>query len=90
MEEVFGILTLVFGISMAAIGLPTQAWKNYKEKKCGFNFLLVLLTICVYGSRIGYGIIISSWYILIPDSLGMIFGIIIFCQYFYYRKKLSG
>jgi hypothetical protein len=86
MEEFFGTLTLIFGVSMAAIGLPIQVWKNYKEKKCGFNFTLVFLTIAVYGSRMAYSYIISSWYILIPDSIGLVFGGIIFFQYFLYKK----
>jgi len=85
MEHIFGSLTMVLAISMVVMGLPSQIIKIYKSKKCGLSFLMVVLPLLVYSSRVGYAITIHSWYILIPDVLGVIFSTILLVQYRLYK-----
>lgn len=87
MEHVFGIVTMILAVSMSVVGLPMQAWKNYREKSCGFSRLLIFLTVGVYTSRLGYGWTIGSYYIMIPDFLGSLFSSVIMTQYFLYNRK---
>jgi len=86
MKEIFGSLTLVFAVIMIFIGLTSQIYKNYLEKKSGMSFLMILLPLFVYFFRGGYSITIRSWYILIPDTFGLIFSVILLIQYFMYKN----
>ena len=86
METLFGTLTLIFGVLMSSIGLPAQVIKNYREKSCSWSLLLIFLGTAVYSCRIVYSFLIMSWYIIIPDSIGLAFSSIIAFQYFYYKK----
>jgi hypothetical protein len=86
MEKFFGILTLVLAVSMVAIALPSQIVKNYKLKKSGLSIWMVLLPLSVYISRSVYSFMIESYYIFIPDILGVIFSLILLWQYIKYIK----
>jgi len=90
MENILGTLTLIFAISMVIIALPSQIRKNHQEKKCGLSFTMTLLPLCIYISRSGYAFTINSWYILIPDVIGLIFSCIIFIQFFLYKTMKGG
>ncbi len=87
MENLFGSLTLVLAVTMVVIALPSQIRKNYRERKCGLSFLMVLLPLGVYISRTCYAILIKSWYIVVPDFLGVIFSAVLLAQFLYYRNK---
>jgi energy-coupling factor transporter transmembrane protein EcfT len=89
MESLFGTMTMVLAISMVVIALPSQIVKNSREKKCGLSMWMVLLPLAVYMSRTCYAMQIKSWYIVVPDVLGVIFSIIIFVQFFVYKQKTS-
>ncbi len=89
METLFGTLTLIFGVLMSSIGLPIQVIKHHKEKSCSWSLLLIFLAIGVYSCRIVYSFLIKSWYIIIPDSIGLVFSIMIAFQYFYYEKIIK-
>jgi len=85
--QILGTLTLVLAVAMVVIALPRQIRKNEKEKKCGLDILMVILPLGVYTSRACYAVSIESWYILIPDALGVFFSIILLLQYFKFRGK---
>ena len=76
-QNIFGSLTLLFGVLAGVFGLSSQALKNYKEKKCGMPLSLMILVLGVYLSRSGYAISIASYYILIPDVIGTFASIIL-------------
>jgi len=86
MEVIFGTLTLILAVAMTLLALPSQIYKNHKDKKCGLSTLMVFLPLLVYISRAIYAIVIKSYYILIPDILGVIFSLIVLWQYLKYGK----
>lgn len=85
LAQILGSLTLVFGVMMVFLGLTAQIKKNQLEKKCGQPLILALLALAVYFCRAGYAVAIDSYYILIPDAVGVILSVIIIRQYFKYR-----
>ena len=90
-EDVFGWITMFFSFAMVVIGLPVQIWKNKKEKTCGITILIVAGALCIHSSRMLYALSISSWYLLIPDSVGVTLSIILFRQWYVYvyRERKS-
>jgi len=82
----FGRLTMVLGILMVLIGLTNQVRKNYKEKRAGNPLSLAILATSVYLSRASYALTISSFYILIPDIIGVILGSVTVYQHFHYKR----
>lgn len=86
MEQIFGSLTLILAFSMVLIALPSQIIKNHLEQKCGLSFLMTALPLSVYAARACYAVAIKSWYILIPDVLGVLFSVILMFQYFRHKK----
>lgn len=87
MEQAFGFLTMALAVAMVVIALPSQIIKNRKMKKCGLSFLMVTLPLSVYISRACYALLIKSWYILVPDLLGVLFSAILLFQYYYWNKN---
>lgn len=87
MEKFFGNMTMTLAILMVFIGLLSQIKKNYKEGRCGMHLWMVVLPLSVYVSRVGYAFTIGSWYILIPDTAGVIFSLVILWQFFHYSEK---
>lgn len=87
MKDFFGSLTLVLAMAMTLFAIPSQVLKNFKDKRCELSFLMIFLPLSVYASRICYSITIRSWYILIPDSLGLVSVVVLMWQFFAYRKK---
>lgn len=85
-QQIFGIITLVFGIAMVFIGLAAQIIKNYREKRCGNHLALALLALAIYLSRSAYAVTINSFYILIPDIAGIVFSSIIIFQHYHYGR----
>lgn len=82
MEHIFGTIFMILAIGMSVIGLPTQIWKNHKDGKCGTSFLMAIFPLSVFVSRFCYAVVIKSWYIMIPDGLGIVFATIIVIQFF--------
>ena len=87
--EFFGTMTMICGILMVFIGLTSQAVKNHKESRCGNPLSLAILAALVYLFRAAYAITIDSYYILIPDLIGILVSGVIIFQFFYYRKPSS-
>lgn len=87
LRQLAGTLTLIFAAAMVLIGLPSQIIRNYKKGENGMSMLMVILPLMVYLSRSTYSFTINAWYIYIPDSLAIIFSLIILFQAFHYRKN---
>lgn len=73
MEHFFGLVTLILGVAMVVIGLPKQILKQHRERRVGVTTILVFLPLGVYVSRSIYALLIDSYYIAIPDVIGIIF-----------------
>ena len=86
-QQVLGILTLIFGLSIVFLGLPLQIIKNYKDKRCGVPFLFPILAFGLHLTRGLYAWLISEPYIMIPDIAGLVMNIVLFSQYFIYLKQ---
>lgn len=75
---------------MASIALPMQIIKNYKLKKVGLHWLLVVLATITYTSRAGFALTTSNgiiWYIFIPDLIGSLASVVIVCQMIHYHQR---
>jgi len=81
-----GTSTMILATLMVVIAVPSQIIKNYQNKHCGFSLPMVILPLLVYISRAGYSLAIKSYFIFIPDAIGLIFLLIILWQYIKYKK----
>jgi len=88
-EDFSGFVMMLFAVTMVLVAIPSQIRKHYKEKRSGLSFLMLLLPFGTYASRLYYGFTIKSWYLIVPDVIGAALFIVLFAQYFYYRKKIS-
>jgi len=84
MKEIFGKSTLILALLMVFLGLTSQVLKNHQEQECGLSFLMVVLPLGVYFSRAAYAYLIKSWYIFVPDLIGVILSVILLWQYICY------
>lgn len=87
LKEFSGLATLIFGISMVLLGLTAQVLKNRKEKRCGNPLILALLALSVYISRAIHALTIKSYYIMIPDAIGIMLSVVMVSQFIRYRKR---
>lgn len=81
MENIIGTITMVLAIAMAVIALPKQIVKNHRDNRVGIDWWLVALALGVYASRAVYGLLIGSYYIMIPDVCGTVFSSILLYQF---------
>ncbi len=92
LNEILGIITLIFSLGLAAIALPLQIWKNHKDKKVQLHWTLVITSSVIYISRALFaftnpqGII---WYIFIADLIGSFTNVTIIYQMIRYRRYRS-
>ena len=87
-SQILGIGVIVLSLSLFFIGLPVQAYKNYKRKSIkGLSLPLFLLNFLAYVIWLWYGLLITNLTIIIPNIPAVIFGAIILYQFFTYRKK---
>lgn len=87
-HEIAGIIVLLSATGMASIALPMQIRENYRKKKVGLHWLLVLLATITYTGRAIFaltGINGVIWYIFIPDMIGSVASFIIIYQMIRYR-----
>lgn len=80
---------MVLAIGMVLIALPAQIRKNFREKRSGMAGMMIILPFLVYFSRALYAFEVKSWYIFVPDALGVIFSGVLLAQHFLYRNKKS-
>lgn len=86
MESFLGSSTMILATLMVLIAVPSQVIKNHKAKSCEFSLPMVILPLLVYISRSAYSLVIKSYFIFVPDVIGLILFIIIFWQYIKYKK----
>ncbi len=86
LQSFLGSSTMVLATLMVLIAVPSQVIKNYRNKRCEFSFPMVILPLLVYISRSAYSLTIKSYFIFVPDAIGLIFFIIILWQYIKYKK----
>ncbi|MBU0626572.1 SWEET family sugar transporter [Patescibacteria group bacterium] len=82
MEHIIGEIFRFFALVMVCWGVPRQIIKQYKENRFGMDFYFSLVICAVYFFRTWYGILKNDWYIIIPDSVGLILSIVIVYQRF--------
>lgn len=85
MQQTLGTITMVLAIAMVVWALPKQILKNKRERNCGLALPMIILPLGVYVSRAIYAFSIGAWFILVPDTLGVLFSIILVYQYRSYR-----
>lgn len=89
-SQILGVGVIVLSLSLFFIGLPVQAYKNYKRKSTkGLSLSLFSLNFLAYVIWLWYGLLIKNLPIVIPNIPAIIFGAIILYQFFMYRKKQS-
>lgn len=87
--NIFGIITMVSATTMSLVALPMQIQKNYKDKKVGLHWTLVVLSFMVYFSRAMFALTNETgviWYIFVSDAIGSIASAIIIWQLIYYKR----
>lgn len=90
MEQVFGSLAMVFGILTFMIGLSAQAWKQYKQKRCGISIIFAGLGMTTSSLRIVYFVLKEAWYTIPPDVVGLAISAVIVYQYGAYERHWWG
>ncbi|NTW30301.1 MAG: hypothetical protein HGB37_02890 [Candidatus Moranbacteria bacterium] len=87
MKDILGTVTMVLAVAMVVIALPKQIRKIAREKKCGLDLSMILLPLGVYMARFCYAVAMESWYILVPDLLGVGFSVKLLLQYHQFKGK---
>ena len=82
MKDIFGFLTTVSSILVILLGLTRQIAKNWRDNKSGMDSLFVVLVLCMNVFRLIYGTVAKTWYIVLPDCVGLCFVIMLVCQLF--------
>ena len=89
MENLFGTLVTISMFTMLFVAWPTQILKNYREKRSGFSFVMIIIGTLLLVFRVIYTSIRGDLYILIPDIIGLLIQIILFYQYFIYKNYVE-
>ena len=86
-SHILGALVIILSLALFVIGLPTQAWKNYKAKSViGLSLPLFALNFAAYAVWLWYGVLIKNAPIIVPNIPAIIFGLVILFQFFAYRR----
>ncbi len=88
--DIVGSIALVVTVLYTGFGLPLQIFKNYHAKSTkSLSLSMMVLLILTSCSWVTYGFVRSpqDWYIIFPNSLGFLSGIIILFQFWIYRSK---
>jgi uncharacterized protein with PQ loop repeat len=88
--DIVGSIALVVTVLYTGFGLPLQISKNYHAKSTkSLSLSMMILLILTSSSWVLYGFVRSpeDWYIIFPNSLGFLSGIIILYQFWLYRSK---
>jgi len=86
-KDILGTITMVLAVAMVVIALPKQISKVAREKKCGLDLTMILLPLGVYVTRFCYAVAVESWYIAVPDFLGVVFLVKLLLQYRQFKGK---
>jgi len=93
MNDVFGMSALIISLVLTFIGLPAQAFKNYKLKSTkGLSLIFYLIIFLNMNAWLFYGLTMPKgidWYLVTPNITGFIFVIVLFMQFWIYRKPVK-
>lgn len=88
LESIIGKFLMIVSLLVVFFAFPSQAWKNYTEKRFGISIILVSFGLAIYLLRIPYTFIRNDYYILIPDIFGLLVHLLLLWQFFKYRKSV--
>ena len=87
--EMLGWFALVVSVIFTSFGLPVQIAKNYKNKSTeGLSLWMFSMMFVTYLSWVLYAYAHTppDWFIIIPNSIGMVGVLFIMWQFFIYRE----
>lgn len=88
LSSVFGTLAMIASLVIIVWGLPQQVYLNYKRKSCGgLSPQLVYSTAIIYLFWTLYGWTVPNWYLIIPDTPGLIICLILVYQLYCYGDR---
>lgn len=86
--QVFGLIASILTIVLVFIGLVSQVIKNFQRKSCsGLSLIYFIVILFAYSAWSLYGISISDWYIIIPQTAGAVISLILLAQFYLYKKS---
>ncbi len=84
MKQLLEILTLVLSLGVLFVAIPSQIWKNYKQKSAdGLSVLLITLPMLqslMRGSTSLLSFGVESYFVAVPDFFVVIFMLLILLQ----------
>jgi len=87
--EMLGWFALIVSVIFTSFGLPVQTVKNYKNKSTeGLSLWMFSMMFVTYLSWVLYAYAHTppDWFIIIPNSIGMVGVLFIMWQFFIYRE----
>ncbi len=87
MESLFGFLAMMCGVSTFILGLSAQAFKQYKEKRCGISIIFAGLGTLTCAVRVVYFVLSGAYWTIPPDVVGLAISGIILYQYGAYERR---
>ena len=87
--EMLGWFALIVSVIFTSFGLPVQIVKNYKNKSTeGLSLWMFSMMFVTYLSWVLYAYAHTppDWFIIIPNSIGMVGVLFIMWQFFIYRE----
>jgi uncharacterized protein with PQ loop repeat len=86
--NVFGLLAAISSLTIVMIGLPSQIYKNWKNKTCGgIDIYLIGSVAITYFLWSVYGWTKPDLFLACSQTPGFLLSLIILAQFFIYRKK---
>lgn len=86
--QLFGSLAMVGSLAIALVGLPQQAWANYRHRSCtGLSPVLVYSATITYGLWSVYGWVKPDIFLGISQTIGWLFSLVLLAQLWYYKEK---
>jgi uncharacterized protein with PQ loop repeat len=83
-----GFLATMASLIILFVGFPSQIYENYKRKSCeGLSLPLVFSVSLSYSLWSLYGWMKPDKFLICAQTPGVVFGLILIFQLFYYRKK---
>ncbi|MBI2062943.1 MAG: hypothetical protein HYT61_01730 [Candidatus Yanofskybacteria bacterium] len=86
--DLFGLIAAGFCILLMAIGLPSQIFKNYKNKSVkGISLALYAIFFLNCISWLIYAYLKKDHYLLVSNIPGVLANAVILCQFLFYRTR---
>lgn len=90
LSDYLGILAVIITLVYTSLGFPVQIKNNYKRKTTkGLSLFFMVMSTSTFfvWSTYAYSKNPIDWYMFFSNIPGIIFGIIILFQFWYYRKR---